>query len=601
MKRICLALLFLPLSVFAQTETERLNQWLDAEFLEYLEFYPQSKKRYGIESDYDQLNDVSLDQVNRVLDWRRQSVATMEKSFDRAALNEQGRISFDLWAYMLERSEANLPYQYHSYVFGRRGPHTSLPRTLIGSHKVETLKDMEAYIARLKQVDRYLGQYLARAQESAKRGIRAPFFDYEIASRQSKRVINGVPFTEGGEDAPLWLDINDKIDGLLSSEEVSQKQAMQLRTNAKTALLEHVLPAYNQLIAWLDTDIKIAGKEAKGVWSLPDGEAYYQAALNRNTTLQLSADDIHATGLAEVKRIHGEMRDIKDAVKFKGNLQAFFNYMRDSDEFYFPSTDEGREKYLALARQYLQGIEAKLPEYFGVLPKAGLEVKRVEAYREQPGGSAHYVRGTPDGSRPGVFYAHLVDMRAAAVYRLENLAYHEGLPGHHMQIAIQQELTGLPKFRSHHGYTAFSEGWGLYSEYLGKEMGFYNSPYNDFGRLSGELWRSIRLVVDTGIHSKGWSQEKATQYALDNSPFPEVKARAEIRRYFNNPGQATAYKIGMLKIMELRQHAENQLGEQFDIRGFHDTVIGAGPLPLKVLERRINNWIAEQPQTASNS
>jgi len=229
-----------------------------------------------------------------------------------------------------------------------------------------------------------------------------------------------------------------------------------------------------------------------------------------------------------------------------------------------------------------------------VLPKGKLVVKRVEAYREQPGGPAHYARGTPDGSRSGVFYMHLIDMRAAAVYRLENLAYHEGLPGHHMQRAIQQETVGLPTFRSHHSYTAFGEGWGLYSEYLGKEMGFYNSPYTDFGRLSGELWRSIRLVVDTGIHSKKWTEQQATDYALANSPFPEVKAKAEIRRYFNNPGQATAYKIGMLKIMELRQQAENKLGKSFDIRSFHDTILGAGPLPMKVLERRVNDWIATQ-------
>jgi uncharacterized protein (DUF885 family) len=285
---------------------------------------------------------------------------------------------------------------------------------------------------------------------------------------------------------------------------------------------------------------------------------------------------------------------IKDTVKFEGDLKAFFKHMRESDEFYFPSTDEGRAEYLALAHKYLAAMEVKLPEYFGVLPKGKLDVKRVEAYREQPGGSAHYVRGTPDGSRPGVFYAHLVDMRAAAIYRLENLAYHEGVPGHHMQIAIQQELAGLPRFRSHHGYTAFSEGWGLYSEYLGKEMGFYTSPYNDFGRLSGELWRSIRLVVDTGMHNKGWTQQQANDYALNNSPFPEVKAKAEVRRYFNNPAQAVAYKIGMLKIMELRQQAELELGDKFDIRSFHDTVIGAGPLPMKVLERRVNQWIAEQ-------
>ena len=593
MKIVGLLFCFLPLLALAETNTDRLNGWLDQEFIEYLDFYPQSKKRYGIDADYDQFNDGSLAHQAKVLAWRQQSVAQMTETFHREELSDQGKISYDLWAYLLARSEAGVPYRYHRYIFGRRGPHTSLPQTLIGSHKVKYKADMEAYISKLNQVGRFLGQYQFRAQASVDKGIRAPYFDYELASAQSKRVIQGAPFSAEGE-APLWVDINTKIDHLAASGEINEKEALQLRADSRLALLSVVRPAYQKLIDWLDADIKQAGPIARGVWSLPEGKPYYQAALDRNTTLSMTADQIHNIGLSEVTRIHDEMRAIKNEVGFEADLQSFFVHMRESDEFYFPSTDEGRAQYIALAKRYLDGIEKKLPEYFGVLPQGSLEVKRVESYREQPGGSAHYSRGTPDGVRPGVFYAHLVDMRAAAIYRLENLAYHEGLPGHHMQIAIQQELTGLPLFRSHHGYTAFSEGWGLYSEYLGKEMGFYNSPYNDFGRLSGELWRSIRLVVDTGIHSKEWTEQQATQYALDNSPFPEVKAKAEIRRYFNNPGQATAYKIGMLKIMELRRQAENELGESFDIRSFHDTIIGAGPLPLKVLERRVNDWIGAQ-------
>jgi len=590
MKKLLVLLCLMPLVCLAESDTERLNLWLDEEFLDYLDFYPQSKKRYDIDADYDKLNDASIAHQHRVLQWRRLSVSEMERTFDRDKLSDQGKISYDLWIYLLARREASEPYEYHDYIFGRRGPHTSLPRTLIGSHKVNNKADLQAYIAKLNQVERYLGQYLARAKKSAEKGIRAPHFDYKLASSQSRKVITGAPFTEAS-DAALWTDANEKIDKLLKSKTITKEEANQYRANVRTALLGVVFPAYEKVITWLDTDIKNVGAVAKGAGSLPDGEAYYQVALNRNTTLAMSAAEVHKIGLTEVARLHKEMSTIKETVGFAGDLKSFFSYVRGSDEFYLPSTDAGREEYLARARQYLSAMQLRLPEYFGVLPKMALEVKRVESYREQPGGSAHYVLGTTDGSRPGVFYAHLIDMRAAAVYRLENLAYHEGLPGHHMQIAIQQEIIGLPKFRSHHGYTAFSEGWGLYSEYLGKEMGFYDSPYNDFGRLSGELWRSIRLVVDTGIHSKGWTAKRATQYALDNSPFPEVKARAEIRRYFNNPGQATAYKIGMLKIMELRRFAEKELGDKFDIRSFHDTVIGAGPLPMKVLERRVKNWV----------
>jgi len=327
------------------------------------------------------------------------------------------------------------------------------------------------------------------------------------------------------------------------------------------------------------------------LWSLPNGEAYYDARLASMTTLPLTADEIHETGIAEVARIQAEMEQIKRQVGFEGTLQEFFTYLREDDQFYFPSTDEGRNEYLNLADELLARMYERLPDYFGILPKAGLQVKRVEAFRETAGGAAHYAVGTKDGSRPGTFYAHLIDMRAASIFRLENLAYHEGVPGHHMQRSIQVELENVRHFRAAKGYTAYSEGWGLYAEYLGKEMGFYNDPYAEFGRLSGEIWRAVRLVVDTGIHAKQWTQEQAVDYALQNSARPEASVRAEIRRYFNNPGQATAYKIGMLKIQEGRAKAEAELGDDFDIRDFHDTVLGSGQLPMAVLEAEVDSWI----------
>ncbi|MBU2098628.1 MAG: DUF885 domain-containing protein, partial [Gammaproteobacteria bacterium] len=274
-----------------------------------------------------------------------------------------------------------------------------------------------------------------------------------------------------------------------------------------------------------------------------------------------------------------------------GSLAEFFVFMREDPQFYFPNTDEGRQGYLDLANEYLDAMNEKLPEYFGILPKAGLVVRRVEAFREQDGAAQHYMSGTPDGSRPGVFYAHLSDMRAMPRYQLENISYHEGNPGHHMQISIQQELTGIPRFRTQYGYTAFSEGWGLYTEALGKDMGFYTDPYSDFGRLAGEIWRAIRLVVDTGMHAKQWSEEQAVQYFLENSPQPESAVRSEIQRYLTSAGQATAYKIGMIKIQELRATAMTELGDQFDYRGFHDTVLGGGSLPMPVLEARVMRWI----------
>jgi uncharacterized protein (DUF885 family) len=308
----------------------------------------------------------------------------------------------------------------------------------------------------------------------------------------------------------------------------------------------------------------------------------------------MTAEEIHQLGLSEVARLHAEMDAVKNQVGFKGTLKEFFTFMREDPQFFFPNTDEGREGYLQAARDHLAFIKTKLPQYFGILPKADLEVKRVEPFREQPGAAQHYSAGTPDGSRPGVYYAHLIDMKAMPKHQLEVIAYHEGNPGHHMQISIAQELQGLPTFRTQLGVTAYNEGWGLYAEKLAKEMGAYKDPYSEFGRLSSELWRAIRLVVDTGVHAKGWSEGRAVEHFLANSPSAEGAIRSEVKRYIAWPGQATAYKVGMQKILQLRAKAEKTLGPKFDIRGFHDTVLGGGALPLTLLERRVDGWIASR-------
>ncbi len=571
-------------------ETARLNSWLDQEFAGYLDFHPLARTRLGDKTDYDKLDDVSDAMADKILAWRRASVAEMKSTFNRDSLDSQGKISYDLWLYLLDREEAGLPFRDHQYIFGRRGPHTSLPNNLINYHKVDNLSDARAYISRLNASNRYLLQYLKRAKDSAAMGIRAPYFDYEIAMSQTKRVINGAPFTDQGESA-LWQDFNKKIEGLLSDSLITEKQATELIAQGQEAMLLSMKPAYDEILAWLESDIKETGGIALGASELPNGKAYYDYRLSLMTTLPLGAKEIHETGLAEVARIREEMKAIMRRVSFEGSLDEFFAFTRSDDQFYFPNTDEGRAGYLALANKHLDQMKAKLPDYFGILPKAGLEVRRVEAYREQAGAAAHYMRGTKDGSRPGVFYAHLIDMSAMSNFRLEDLSYHEGLPGHHMQISIQQELEDIPRFRTYHGYTAFSEGWALYAEYLGKDMGFYEDAYADFGRLSGEMWRAIRLVVDTGIHAMNWTEEESIAYALANSPRPESSVRSEVRRYFNNPAQATAYKIGMLKILELRRRAQEELGDKFDYRGFHDRVLGGGSLPLPILESQVDAWI----------
>jgi uncharacterized protein (DUF885 family) len=376
---------------------------------------------------------------------------------------------------------------------------------------------------------------------------------------------------------------------------LEEGQAKQLIDEARQALTGPFQTAYRDLIAWQREDRAQSAERPSGVSALPNGAAYYRERLANNTTTLLTADEIHAIGLAEVERLRKEMDAIRVEVGFKGDLQAFFAELRDNKDdprYYYPNTDAGREAYIRDATAAIGRIKSVLPKYFGILPKADLEVRRVEPFREQPGAAQHYFPSTPDGSRPGIYYAHLSDMTAMPKAELEVIAYHEGLPGHHMQIAIQQELNDIPMFRRQTGFTAYAEGWGLYAEWLAREMpGTYQDPYSRFGRLGSEIWRAIRLVLDTGLHSKGWSEEQAVQYFLANSATTEPQARSEVRRYIVLPGQATAYKIGMLEIQDLRRRAETALGSRFDIRAFHDTILGGGAMPLTMLEKRVDRWI----------
>lgn len=572
-------------------ESKKLTEFLDAKYEVELLRSPERLTQLGRREKYDQLDDATEKGDDEDLAVRKASVEEMRSKFDYAKLDDEAKTSFDMWARGYEFAELRHKYRRNMYVFGRDGAHTGLPNFLINFHKVESKTDMEALIKRIGAVPTVIDALVERAKAGAKDGVRMPRFAYEKALKETKAVASGQPFAKDGPDSPLWADVKSKAAALVKSGAATEAESKAWLDQAREALTGKMGPAYGRLAAWLEADMKDAPAEPIGAGKLPDGPNYYKAALEWQTTTDLSPEQIHETGLKEVARIRGEMEKVKEQVGFKGTLEEFFVQMRTDKRFYLPNTDEGRAKYLSLADGYLTAMKAKLPQYFGILPKADLVVKRVEAFREEAGGAQHYMAGTPDGKRPGVFYAHLSDMNAEPTYQLENIAYHEGLPGHHMQISIAQELTGLPKFRTQYHSTAYIEGWGLYSEALAKEMGFDSDPYNDFGRLSGEIWRAVRMVVDTGIHSKGWSEEQAVQYFLSNSAQPEAAVRSEIRRYILWPGQATCYKIGMMKIQDLRKLAQNELGPKFDIKAFHDVVLGGGAMPLPVLEKRVRRWI----------
>ena len=582
-----------PMARAASAIDAALTAFLDAEYQAELQMSPESLTRLGLKTLQDQLDDRSDAGAAKKLAWRRDSVARMKAKFDRAALGEDARVSYDMWALELERAESAHRWRDHAYLFDRDGAHTGLPNFIINAHRVDEPADMQAYIARLEKIGPALDVNLARAKAAAAAGVRMPRFSYDQSIEEVRRLTRGAPF-DGGADSALFADAKTKIGKLQAAGKIDQAAAGRLIGAVSAAMTGSMKPAYDRLAAWLEADRASTTPDAKGAGALPDGKAYYDAMLRQQTTTDMTAEQIHDLGLAEVKRIRAEMETLKAKMGFKGPLEDFFVYMRTEKKFYVSNDDAGRAEYLKASERYLAGMKARLPEQFGRIPKAPLIVKRVETFREEPGGAAHYSRGAPDGSRPGIFYVHLADTAATPTYEIEGTCYHEGWPGHHMQIMLAQEMTGTPRFRGQYSYGAYIEGWGLYVELLAKEMGFYTDPYSDFGRLGREIWRAIRLVVDTGIHAKGWSEEEALKFYTANSPQPLGKIRSEIRRYFVNPGQATSYKVGMVKILALRAEARRALGAKYDQKSFHDMVLGQGALPLGVLEAQTKRWIASR-------
>jgi len=581
----------------AEETSARLNAWFDAKYEEQLQFSPVQMTFLGRKDKYDQIDCFTFACADEQLAWMKAATDELKASFDYNTLTPTDKDSYDLWVYQYERAAAGVPYRNNGFVFDQmNGLQSFAPTFLMQFHAISEESDARALIARYTAAAKGLRDALAIAKENAAKGVHAPKFAYEGVIDQSKKIITGAPFTDG-PDSAIFADFKTDVQALVDGGKVTPEVAATLVSEAEAALKGDFLAVYNEIIAFATEDMANSPEASgpQGANLQPNGEAYYNFMLAGQTTTSLTADEIHNLGLQEVARIQAEMEAIKAQVGFTGTLQEFFASIRDdkdNEQHYYPDTDEGREAYIADATAAIEKIKAELPNYFGILPKADLIVKRVEAFREQPGAAQHYYPGTPDGSRPGIYYAHLSDMKSMPKGELEVIAYHEGLPGHHMQLSIAQELTSVPKFRTQAGFTAYSEGWGLYSEKLASEMpGTFEDPYSDFGRLGSEIWRAIRLVVDTGLHSKGWTEEQAVQYFLANSAITEGQARSEVQRYIVMPGQATAYKIGMIRIQELRAKAEAELGDKFDIRAFHDTVLGGGALPLDVLSRKVDQWI----------
>ncbi|TLU64207.1 DUF885 domain-containing protein [Thalassotalea litorea] len=577
------------------SESERLNLWFEDKYEQQLQMSPLMLTRIGRKDQYDKVDDFSLQAMDDQLSWYANTVDELKTHFDYQALTPEAQISYDIWVYQFQLARDRRLYFSHEYVFTQmQGIQTLLPQVLINFHRVDNLADMEAYIERIKGMSVALNTLLELAKSKSSAGYRPPKFAYQEAMAQINNLIRGEPFHQGA-DSPLWSDVKAKVTALQTSGQITASQAQSLRFNARKALTRDLYSSYRNITSWMQKDMRLAKDNPTGVSRYPDGDAYYEYRLRLATNGNYSANEIHQIGLDEVDRITEEMIDIKDSVGFSGNLNEFFNYLQTEHRFYYANTDEGRQEYLQQTEANLAFIEEKLADYFTTLPKAALQVKRVEAYREQDGAAPHYYPGTPDGSRPGVYYSHMSDMSALHKNDMQAIAYHEGNPGHHMQISIAQELTGLPKFRTQAQFGAYIEGWALYAEYLAKEMGAYQDPYADFGRLTTEMWRAVRLVVDSGLHAKGWNEQQAVAYFKQHTPLSEDVIRSEVRRYLVWPGQATAYKVGMMKIQSLRKQAQAQLEGDFDLKQFHDTVLTSGALPLHLLEKRVNLWIEDAP------
>lgn len=586
----------------AQTESERLNQWFAVKYEEELQMSPMMLTFLGRKEKYDQVDDMTLASEQKKFAWQKQSIVELNSQFDYEKLDNEAKISHDIWQQQYQQAVAAQNFIHNNYIFTQfNGIQAFAVQFLINFHKVDNESDMLAYNTRISGTATAIDQLLERAKENASKGVRPPRFAYQGVIEQATNIITGAPFIEGKEiagkiavnDVALWADAKRKIAALVKNNVIDQAKANQLQDQAKKALIDQFLPSYQALIAWFNADIINTDVVAKGVSSQPNGKDFYNFKLKSSTTTDLTAEEIYNTGVREVARITEEMVKIKDKVGFEGDLHQFFTFIKTDDQFFFNNDDAGRQGYIDQTEIYLAAIEKELPNFFGVLPKAKLVVKRVEAFREQDGAAQHYFSGTPDGSRPGVYYAHLSDMKSMPKNEMEGVAYHEGNPGHHMQISIAQELTSIPIFRTQTKFTAYTEGWGLYAELLAKEMGGYQDDFSDFGRLVNEMWRAIRLVVDTGLHNKGWTEAQAIAYFKEKSPISEEAIISEVRRYLVLPGQATSYKVGMLKIMSLRAEAEKVLAEKFDIKGFHDTVLSGGSMPLLLLEVRVKNWINE--------
>jgi len=545
--------------------------------------------QFGIRGHNARLSDSSPRAGDEMLAYWKDEHETF-KRYRRDKYQGQDLLSYDVFDFFMSNQMAEADrWRYHNFPVNQLfGVQSTVPDFMVQQHVIEDELGAEHYIARLNQFDEKFEGILEGLRLREERGIVPPSFAVTKVMDQIKGFLAAPP-----DEHLLVENLREKL-GEIDESSLDPSRREELVSEAVSAVEQSVYPAYLGLLDYL-RELAPRADSNDGVWRLPEGEAFYRQAIRQHTTTDLSAEQIHRIGLAEVERIGREMDAILRAEGLtEGSIGERVQQLSERPDQLYPDTDEGREQILADYQAIIDEIDPAMDEYFNLRPKTGVEVRRVPEFSEETSAGAYYQRPSLDGQRPGVFFANLRDVSEVPKFSMRTLAYHEGIPGHHFQIAITQELEGIPIFRRLLPFTAYSEGWALYTEQLAWEIGFQDNPLDNLGRLQAEMFRAVRLVVDTGMHHKRWSREQAIDYMLEHTGMGEKDVTAEIERYLVMPGQALSYKVGMMKILELRERAKRELGENFSLPEFHDRILGNGALPLTLLERVVDEWIAER-------
>jgi len=545
---------------------------------------PVRASRMGDRRWNDQWTDDSLEAIER-RHGEQQDFLRRLRLIDSSQLSEIDALNYDLFRRSLENAIDGHQYRDYLMPMSQRGGVQSLESTA-ETLRLANTRDYEDWLARMAQIGEVVEQTMERMEQGRSTGYMPPRILMErIPAQISSQLV------ENAEQSPFYKAFANMPDSI----EADDRE--RLRQSAREIIDESVVPAYREFANYFNDVYLPASRESIGASALPNGEAFYEYRTRVFTTTQMTPDEIHRLGLNEVKRIRDEMQLVIDELEFEGSFQDFLQFLRTDPQFYYETPEELFEGYLAVSKR----IDPELIKVFGKLPRMPYGLRPIPDNIAPDTTTAYYNGPAADGSRPGYYYVNLYRPEVRPKYEMEVLSIHEAVPGHHLQIALQQELENMPNFRKYSGFTAFTEGWGLYSESLGYEMGFYKDPYSHFGALTYDMWRAVRLVVDTGMHYKGWTRQQAIDFFMDNAAKTQQDIVNEIDRYISWPGQALAYKIGQLKMLELRRKTEQALGDDFDVRAFHDALLGGGALPMEILEMRMNRWLAAQLEMKNSS